>query len=100
MLDALSHPARLQIILHLAKYNDCPAGSISEKLPLCKSTVSQHLNKLKETGLIVSSPDGACQRYRLNEGVLNELNAKYHSLLNTIHEFSNAKIVCPQSCKI
>jgi len=95
LLDALSHPARLQIILHLAKYNDCTAGSISERLPLSKSTVSQHLSKLKESGLITSSPDGLCQRYRLNEDALNALNMQYHLLLNTIRELSKTKIDCP-----
>jgi DNA-binding transcriptional ArsR family regulator len=97
MLDALSHPARLQIVLHLAKYTGCPAGSISERLPLSKSTVSQHLNKLKEAGIIISTPDGLCQRYTLNEEALNELNLYYHSLLNTIRELSKTRIDCP--CK-
>ena len=97
MLDALSHPARLQIVLHLAKYNGCPAGSISERLPLSKSTVSQHLNRLKEAGIITSTPDGLCQRYCLNEEAMNELNIYYHSLLNTIRELSKTKIDCP--CK-
>lgn len=67
MLDALSHPARLQIVLHLAKYKNCPAGSISNRLPLCKSTVSQHMSKLKEAGLISCTPDGVCQNYQLND---------------------------------
>lgn len=95
LLDALSHPARLQIILHLAKYNGCPAGSISERLPLSKSTVSQHLNKLKEVGIITATPDGLCQRYKLNDEVLNELNQQYHTLLDTIRELSKTKIDCP-----
>lgn len=98
MLDALSHPARLQIVLHLAKYNGCPAGSISERLPLSKSTVSQHLSKLKEAGIISSSPDGLCIRYRLNEEALNELNTHFHSLIDTIKDFSKTKIDCP-TCK-
>jgi ArsR family transcriptional regulator, arsenate/arsenite/antimonite-responsive transcriptional repressor len=97
LLDALSHPARLQIVLHLAKYNGCPAGSISERLPLSKSTVSQHLNKLKEAGIITSIPDGLCQRYQLNEDAINELNKHYHTLLTTIRELSKAKIDCPCS---
>ena len=67
MLDALSHPARLQIVLHLAKYKNCPAGSISNRFPLCKSTVSQHMSKLKEAGLITCTPDGVCQNYQLND---------------------------------
>lgn len=61
LLDALSHPARLQIVEHLAQYEECPAGKISEKLPLSKSTVSLHLAKLKETGLITCSPYGFYQ---------------------------------------
>lgn len=99
LLDALSHPARLQIILHLAKYNDCTAGSISERLPLSKSTVSQHLSKLKEIGLITATPDGICQRYRLNDEMLNKFNIQYHLLLNTIRELSKTKIDCPGGCK-
>ena len=67
LLDALSHPARLQIVLHLAKYKNCPAGNISNRLPLCKSTVSQHMAKLKEAGLITCTPDGVCQNYRLDD---------------------------------
>jgi len=98
MLDALSHPARLQIILHLAKYNGCPAGSISERLPLSKSTVSQHLAKLKEAGIITSAPDGQCQRYSLNEKAISDLNEHYHSLITTINELSKAKIDCPGTC--
>jgi len=67
LLDALSHPVRLQIVLHLAQYKNCPAGNISNRLPLCKSTVSQHMAKLKEAGLITCTPDGVCQNYRLND---------------------------------
>jgi ArsR family transcriptional regulator, arsenate/arsenite/antimonite-responsive transcriptional repressor len=99
LLDALSHPARLQIVLHLAKYNGCPAGSISERLPLSKSTVSQHLANLKEDGIITATPDGLCLRYRLNEEALNELNSYYLSLLNTIRELSKTKISCPGGCE-
>jgi DNA-binding transcriptional ArsR family regulator len=99
LLDALSHPARLQIILHLAKYNDCPAGSISERLPLSKSTVSQHLSKLKEVGIVTATPDGTCQRYRLNEAMLNDMNAQYNELLSAIRELSKSRIDCPGTCK-
>jgi len=87
VLDALSHPARLQIVEHLAQYDECPAGKISEKLPLSKSTVSQHMTKLKEAGLISCSPYGICQHYKLNDekvvkaiealsGFLQDLNEK------------------------
>ena len=99
MLDALSHPARLQIILHLAKYNGCPAGSISERLPLSKSTVSQHLAKLKEMRIITSTPDGLCLRYKLNEDVLNELKLYFNNLFDVIQEASMTKTDCPTCSK-
>ena len=95
LLDALSHPARLQILLHLARYNGCPAGSISERLPLSKSTVSQHLAKLKEAGIVVSIPDGLCQRYSLNEGVISLLDKYYSSYFKSIRELSKSKKNCP-----
>jgi ArsR family transcriptional regulator, arsenate/arsenite/antimonite-responsive transcriptional repressor len=85
MLDALSHPARLQIVLHLARYNGCTAGNISDRLPLSKSTVSEHLSKLKEVGLISSTPNGICLNYRLNdEGIA--LVKKYFSEYSAIIE--------------
>lgn len=99
LLDALSHPARLQILLHLARYNGCPAGSISEQLPLSKSTVSQHLAKLKEARIIIATPDGPCQRYSLNHDILNELNLQYHSFIDSLHELSRLKLDCPGACK-
>ena len=99
LLDALSHPARLQILLHLAQYNGCPAGSISERLPLSKSTVSQHLTKLKKAGIITATPDGLCQRYKINEEVLTALDRHYKTLIDTILELSKSKIDCPCSTK-
>ncbi len=32
LLNALGHRARVQILLHLAKYHGCSAGSISDRL--------------------------------------------------------------------
>jgi ArsR family transcriptional regulator len=94
LLDALSHPARLQVLEHLAKYKECPAGAISEKLPLSKSTVSQHMTKLKEAGFIDCNPQGICQNYRLNELKLNELKELFSAFLNNILLLSANKKVC------
>ena len=88
LLNALSHPARLQIIMHLAKYNGCQAGSISKRLPLAKSTVSEHLSKLKEVGLITCSPSGVCQNYQLNDEMFSTV--KMH-LLNFIDQIDDQK---------
>lgn len=96
-LQALAHPARLQIVEHLAKYHECPAGSISSELPLSKSTVSQHMAKLREAGLISCNPSGVCQNYWLNMEKLNEVIHQLESLGDYVNLLSKAKTNCKKS---
>lgn len=96
-LQALAHPARLQILEHLAKYHECPAGAISSELPLSKSTVSQHMAKLREAGLISCSPAGICQNYRLNERRLNEVIQQLATFGEAVNLLAKAKTSCKNS---
>jgi predicted transcriptional regulator len=43
---------RIAILQMLAKQTCCYHGDMSELLPIAKSTLSQHLNELKNAGLI------------------------------------------------
>lgn len=94
MLNALSHPARLQIMLHLAKYNGCQAGSISGNLPLAKSTVSEHLNKLKEAGLISCDLDGTSSYYKISEQGYQLLQNGFSDFIELMEKHRAA----PQKC--
>lgn len=49
---ALSHPVRIYIIEILLKESKCYSGDMAEKLPIARSTLSQHLKELKDAGLI------------------------------------------------
>ena len=49
---ALSHPVRIAILELLNSQTCCYHGDMAEELPIAKSTLSQHLNELKEVGLI------------------------------------------------
>jgi DNA-binding transcriptional ArsR family regulator len=49
---ALGHPVRIAILQMLAKKTCCYHGTMSEMLPVAKSTLSQHLKELKDAGLI------------------------------------------------
>ena len=49
---ALGHPIRVAILQMLAKQTCCCHCDMSELLPIAKSTLSQHLNELKDAGLI------------------------------------------------
>ncbi|PXY01368.1 transcriptional regulator [Marinifilum breve] len=67
LLNALAHPARLQILLHLAKFDECQAGGIADNIPLARSTVSMHVSKLKEVGLLNAEVRDKFILYSLNQ---------------------------------
>lgn len=64
--EALSHPARVAILCFLAKRNTCYFGDIQEDLPISKATVSQHLKKLKDAGLIQGEIEQPKVKYCIN----------------------------------
>lgn len=94
LLDALSHPARLQILLHLAKYKGCPAWNISNQLPISKSTVSQHMAKLKEVGLIECNADGTSQQYRLSDDAFALLKTYFLDFFSEIEASKDNRVEC------
>ena len=67
---ALGHPHRVAIIRYLMEKPRCLCGEIVEELPVCQSTVSQHLKKLKEAGWISGEIEGPKTCYCLKPGVL------------------------------
>lgn len=69
---ALSHPARVAILMTLAQKRECICGDLVVDLPLAQSTVSQHLKALKEIGLIKGTVDGPRSRYCIDWKVFNK----------------------------
>ncbi|MDP3397946.1 MAG: metalloregulator ArsR/SmtB family transcription factor [Bacteroidales bacterium] len=63
---AVSNPARLAILKYLAQTKSCISGDISDFLPLSRTTVSQHLKVLRDSGLIKGEIDGPRINYCLN----------------------------------
>ena len=84
MFKALGHPARLAILQFLAETNSCYTGDISSELPLARTTVNQHLDELKKSGLIHGIIHGARTNYCLNPDVIMDLRKIMESLLNTL----------------
>lgn len=75
---ALSDPKRREI-LRLLRQSDMSAGSIADRFPVARSTLSGHLNVLKEAGLVVTERQGTTITYSLNV-------AMYEELLSTVME--------------
>ncbi|MFN8506063.1 MAG: metalloregulator ArsR/SmtB family transcription factor [Dehalococcoidia bacterium] len=63
---ALGNPARVRIIMELARQNACVTGDLVEVLPLAQSTVSEHLKVLREAGIVLGSSGGRDARYCLD----------------------------------
>lgn len=53
---ALSHPARIRILRHLAVHAACNCKQVVGEVKLAQSTVSQHLKVLVDAGLIRFEP--------------------------------------------
>lgn len=64
---ALGNPIRIAILEMLANQSCCYHGDMSEVLPIAKSTLSQHLNELKDAGLIQGRITLPTVKYCINE---------------------------------
>ncbi|WP_417668058.1 ArsR/SmtB family transcription factor [Roseibium sp.] len=69
---ALGHPARLSILDALSANPDACCGNIVDRLPLAQSTVSQHLQVLKDAGLLTCCTRGRRCHYDLDRGALQD----------------------------
>lgn len=69
VLGLLGDPSRRAIFERLAR-QPSSVGELAERLPISRQAVSQHLQVLKDGGLVVATAVGTKRIYRLNpEGV-------------------------------
>ena len=87
----ISHPARLAILKYLAETKTCISGDISDKLPLSRTTVSQHLKELRDMGLINGEIDGLKINYCLCETCITEKLELFDTFFG---EIKSLKIKC------
>jgi ArsR family transcriptional regulator, arsenate/arsenite/antimonite-responsive transcriptional repressor len=67
MLRALANPARYRIVQELRRSGVCQTGPLLDVLPLAQSTVSEHLRRLKEVGLVTGDLEGPAICYCIDE---------------------------------
>ncbi|MCC9135979.1 ArsR/SmtB family transcription factor [Pontibacter silvestris] len=84
LAKVLSHPARVAILQHLAQVKTCISGDISNALPLSRTTVSQHLQELKNAGLIQGEIDGLTVCYCINQEKFDAATQSLGNFLNNI----------------
>jgi ArsR family transcriptional regulator, arsenate/arsenite/antimonite-responsive transcriptional repressor len=66
---AMAHPVRIFILDFLADNIDkcCYSGDMAEELPIARSTLSEHLNELKRSGLIQGEINPPYIKYCINK---------------------------------
>jgi len=77
---ALSHPARINILIHLLENGITPFFILRKNIPLASSTVSQHLSKLRALGLIEAEEKCPHTFYKLNKSLCKTLAIKINNL--------------------
>lgn len=85
----LSHPARLEILKFLSETKTCITGDITDYIPLGRSTVLQHLNELKNSGLIKGTITGKKVCYCINEENYNKAKTLFNEFLDSIDPIDN-----------
>ncbi|MGO2141366.1 MAG: ArsR/SmtB family transcription factor [Leucobacter sp.] len=81
LFHSFSDPSRLVILQHL-QLGEHRVVDLTEHLGLSQSTVSKHLAKLKDAGLVTSRPQGRASVYSLLHGeAVTQLFAAAEQLL-------------------
>jgi len=81
---ALSHPARLAIINYLIETGTCITGDITDELPLSRTTVSQHLQELKDCNLIQGTVEGSKVNYCIDPAGVEKIIETLGSLITNL----------------
>ncbi len=71
---ALSNPARIDILRHIAKHRHCGCKDITDVSPLAQSTVSQHLKVLIEAEIVIAESVPPRSQYQVNEALLKDIS--------------------------
>ena len=91
LLKALAHPARIAIIQHLVKTQQCICGDLVEELGLAQATISQHLKELKAIGIIKGCVEGTSVCYCIDENGFEKVK---HFFQNIHQHIENKKTDC------
>lgn len=90
----LSHPARIAIIRLLAEKKVCISGDIANELPLSRATVSQHLQELKNAGLIKGEISGLNVCYCIDWEKLNPAISAMQNFLGDTQNSATENTCC------
>jgi len=87
---AVGHPARIAVLLAIAKLSKEVEGEVIDVPPLSKSTVIQHLRELKRAGLINGRIFGTKAKYWIDEEKFSRFKSLFTEFIESV-EFEQSK---------
>lgn len=88
---AMAHPVRIAILQLLHSQSCCYHGDMAEELPIAKSTLSQHLNELKDAGLIQGEITPPTVTYCINKENWEKAKGLFDGFFGEITPIENCK---------
>jgi DNA-binding transcriptional ArsR family regulator len=79
----LAHPARIAILQHLLKVDQCIGGEIVEEIPLAQPTISRHLKELQSVGIIKGHIEGNRVNYCIDARRWEEVRTLLNGLFDS-----------------
>lgn len=73
IFNALAHPIRLKIACGLIKMEKCNVSTMTERIGVSQSLISQHVNILKNAQIIKGYRDGNIIWYKLENELAKKL---------------------------
>jgi DNA-binding transcriptional ArsR family regulator len=83
---ALGHPARIALLVEIAKKGGKVKGEALDLPMMSQATVLQHLRELKRAGLIQGRIFGARSEFKIDQQKLNEYAGQLESFLDHFNE--------------
>ncbi len=77
-----AHPARVAILQYIASQDSCICGDIVDKVGLAQATISQHLQVIKQAGLLKGSFEGKSICYCLDVDRFKQMQHLFNSYFN------------------
>lgn len=91
LLKVLGDPIRLQIIKQLYKDKELCACNIQDNFHITQPTLSFHMKKLINAGLVTSRKDGTWVKYQVN-------HVLFLNLLVDLYKFTDQENMATEGC--
>ena len=76
----IGHPARVAILQHLLKVQECICGDLVDVIGLAQPTISQHLKEMKNIDLISGHIDGTKVCYCINVKTYKQIAKTFNKI--------------------